>query len=254
MNKLFLNNKKIVNNKKFVSFTTATLLTGLSFYSYNKFLSTNINNNNNDHNLLLTEEKKNGNILRVGVCQILVGTDKEKNLKHAQEAVRKAAKLGSDLICLPECFNSEYATTAFPKNAEKIPNESKLVNKTDHPSTHMLINIAKELNVYLIGGSIPELGEDNKVYNTSIIINPEGDIVTKHRKVHLFDIDIKDGITFKESDTLSAGNKVTSFDTKYGKIGVGICYDLRFPEYAMALRQEGCDIIVYPGVRTKIYF
>lgn len=93
--------------------------------------------------------------------------------------------------------------------------------------------------------------EDNgetKIYNTCLVLNPQGEVIAKHRKVHLFDIDVPGGITFFESETLSPGEDMTHFSTPFGEIGLGICYDIRFPEYAMLLRQEyNCAALIYPG-------
>ena len=80
------------------------------------------------------------------------------------------------------------------------------------------------------------------------MLNPSGEVVAKHRKVHLFDIDVPGGITFFESETLSPGSTVSHFETPFGEIGVGICYDIRFAEYAMLLRQKyNCLVLIYPG-------
>ena len=185
--------------------------------------------------------------LVLGMCQTLVGTDKAKNLVTAAEAVAKAVSLGAQLVSLPECFNAPYATDKFREYSEVIPAEAKSVNEEEHPSTSLLLKLAKEHGIFLIGGSIPERDASDNIYNTCIIVNPNGEIVAKHRKVHLFDIDVPGGITFKESETLSGGDQVTTFDTPYGKVGVGICYDMRFPELALAMRQQGCSLIVYPG-------
>lgn len=185
--------------------------------------------------------------LVLGMCQTLVGTDKAKNLVTAAEAVAKAVSLGAQLVSLPECFNSPYATDKFREYSEVIPAEAKSVNEEEHPSTSLLLKLAKQHNIFLIGGSIPERDASDNIYNTCVIVNPEGEIVAKHRKVHLFDIDVPGGITFKESETLSGGDQVTTFDTPYGKVGVGICYDMRFPELALLMRQMGCSLIVYPG-------
>jgi omega-amidase len=113
----------------------------------------------------------------------------------------------------------------------------------------MLTRKAKEKKIWIVGGSVPEKdSQDAKLYNTCVIINPEGEIVGKHRKVHLFDINVPGKITFKESDSLSPGNEATLIDTfPWGPLGVGICYDIRFPEYAMMLRSKGAKILVYPG-------
>ena len=79
------------------------------------------------------------------------------------------------------------------------------------------------------------------------MFNPNGEIIAKHRKMHLFDIDVKGKIYFKESDTLTAGNQITIAETSFGKIGIGICYDIRFPELARLMALEGADILCYPG-------
>ena len=116
------------------------------------------------------------------------------------------------------------------------------------PSAVLVQEMARKHGVWIVGGSVPERDENDKIYNTCLVFNPEGKVVAKHRKVHLFDIDVPGGITFFESDTLSAGNTMTSFETPWCPIGVGICYDIRFPAYAMLVRQEtGCKILVYPG-------
>jgi omega-amidase len=115
----------------------------------------------------------------------------------------------------------------------------------------MLCTKAKELKIWIVGGSIPER-EGEKVYNTCVIVNEDGDIVGKHRKMHLFDIDVPGKITFKESDSLSPGDSPTVFESPWGMIGVGICYDIRFPEYAMWLRQLGARILIYPGAFNMV--
>lgn len=108
------------------------------------------------------------------------------------------------------------------------------------------LGIAKELGVYLVAGSIPEI-KNEKYFNTSTIWGPKGDLIATYRKMHLFDIDIPGEITFKESDALSAGNQLAVFDVKDFKIGVGICYDIRFEELAKLYRKKGCNLLMYPG-------
>jgi omega-amidase len=109
--------------------------------------------------------------------------------------------------------------------------------------------MASEAKAYLVGGSIPELDpKTNKYYNTSLTFSPSGKLLATHRKVHLFDIDIPGKITFRESDVLSPGNKITLLDLpEYGKIAIAICYDIRFPELAMVAARKGCFALIYPG-------
>lgn len=175
------------------------------------------------------------------------GVDKVSNLKHARTKVLEAAKAGASLIVLPECFNSPYGTQYFPKYAETLLPSPP--TKEQSPSFHALSDLAAEANAYLVGGSIPEVEPSTeKYYNTSLVFSPTGALIATHRKTHLFDIDIPGKIRFKESEVLSPGNKVTIVDLpEYGKIGLAICYDIRFPESAMIAARKGAFLLVYPG-------
>jgi predicted amidohydrolase len=177
------------------------------------------------------------------------GADKAHNLSHARDKVLEASRAGAQIVVLPECFNSPYGTSFFPKYAETLlpspPTEEQ------SPSFHALSEMAKEASVYLVGGSIPEREVKDgaeKLFNTSLTFDRAGKLLATHRKVHLFDIDIPGGITFRESEVLSPGNKVTLVDfPEYGKVGVAICYDVRFPELAMIASRKGAFALVYPG-------
>jgi predicted amidohydrolase len=173
--------------------------------------------------------------IKVSICQIKVTYNKEQNLIKTAKMVKKAAAK-SDIVILPEMFNCPYSNHYFPKFAEPYPGKT----------TKLLANLAKELNIYIVGGSIPEK-EGKKIYNTSYSFNRDGDLIGKHRKIHLFDVNIKDGINFKESDMLSCGNKITTFKTEFCKIGVAICYDMRFPELIRKMTMEGSKIIIIPA-------
>ena len=175
------------------------------------------------------------------------GSDKSHNLSQARSKVLEASRAGAKIIVLPECFNSPYGCQYFPKYAETLlpspPSEKQA------PSYHALSSMAQEAKAYLVGGSIPEYSPDTeKYYNTSLTFDPSGKLLGTHRKVHLFDIDIPGKITFRESEVLSAGNKMTIIDLPdYGKIGVGICYDIRFPELAMIAARKGVFAFISPG-------
>ncbi|KAJ7608719.1 carbon-nitrogen hydrolase [Roridomyces roridus] len=180
-----------------------------------------------------------------------VTANKTDNIKHAREMVLRAAANAKkpDLIVLPECFNSPYGHVHFPVYAEKIGFTGKPYNvaETQSESVKMLSDVAKETKTWLIGGTIPERDVDDKVYNTCTVYNPDGDLVAIHRKVHLFDIDIPGKIKFKESETLTGGSTTNFFDTEFARIGLGICYDVRFPELAMIAARQGAQVLIYPG-------
>ncbi|KAJ3723514.1 carbon-nitrogen hydrolase [Lentinula guzmanii] len=180
-----------------------------------------------------------------------ISANKNDNLKHAREMILKAASGKPDLIVLPECFNSPYGHVHFPVYAEKIgftPGEPYDIGRSESESVKMLSSAAKECSTWLIGGSIPERDADSdNVYNTCTVYNPQGELIAYHRKVHLFDIDIPGKIKFKESETLTGGTTTNFFDTTFARIGLGICYDIRFPELAMISARQGCQVLIYPG-------
>lgn len=174
--------------------------------------------------------------IKIGLCQMLIVDDKNTNLSKAEEMIGIASVKGANFVCLPEIFNCPYDNKYFPKYAEK----------EGEKSFSFLSRQAKKHGIYLIGGSIPEI-ENDKIYNTSYTFNPKGELIGKHRKVHLFDIDIKDRIRFMESDILSPGNELTVIETEYGKIGVAICFDIRFAEWFRLMAYEGAKIVFLPG-------
>ncbi|MHB1252821.1 MAG: carbon-nitrogen hydrolase family protein [Candidatus Humimicrobiaceae bacterium] len=174
--------------------------------------------------------------IKCAICQLKISDKKEENLAKAEKMIRKAAKKNIDIAILPEIFNSPYNTNFFKQYSETYP----------AITTDMLSSVSKELGIYIIGGSICEK-EDDSYYNTSYSFDRCGKLIGKHRKIHLFDIDIKGKINFKESDILSCGNKSTVFNTEFCKIGVLICYDMRFPELAKKMVKEGAKIIISPA-------
>ncbi|CAB9497379.1 Omega-amidase NIT2 [Seminavis robusta] len=186
--------------------------------------------------------------LRVALCQFHVTPDKEKNHATAADYLDRAAAQGAQLVVLPEIWNSPYATSAFAEYAEVLPQVGD-TQATTSPSSALLMERAKQHKMWIVGGSIPET-DDGQVYNTCLVYDPTGTVVAKHRKVHLFDIDVPGGITFRESDTLSPGNSLTSFALRDDlDVGVGICYDIRFPLASMLMCQSkpNCKIIIFPG-------
>lgn len=175
---------------------------------------------------------------RIGLIQLATGANKAANLRNAAARVKEAAQAKAQVVVLPECFNSPYGTQYFKEYSETIspPGES----------FRALSEMAKANDVFLIGGSIPE-AKDGSLYNTSLSFDNRGTLIGVYRKVHLFDIDVPGKIKFQESECLSPGNSLTEIETPYGKLGVAICYDIRFPEMAMIAARNGCCAMIYPG-------
>ncbi len=174
---------------------------------------------------------------KLAVCQTLVTESREINLKNAESIILKAVSEGADLAALPEMFNCPYDNSWFPRFAE--PEEG--------PSVERLSRLAEKAGIILIGGSIPEIDSEGRIYNTSYSFDSRGLLLGKHRKIHLFDIDIKGGVCFRESDTLTPGEEVTVLDTGLGKIGVAICFDIRFPELFRSMTLKGARMVVVPA-------
>lgn len=178
---------------------------------------------------------------KVGICQLLVTADKERNIAHARKAIEEAAGKGAQLVILPEIWNSPYSNDSFPVYAEDIN-----AGGAASPSTAMLSELSRTLKITIVGGSIPERCED-RLYNACCVFGTDGKLKAKHRKIHLFDIDIPGKITFQESKTITAGETPTIVDTEVGRIGIGICYDIRFQELAVLYAARGAHLLCYPG-------
>ena len=173
---------------------------------------------------------------KIGLAQINVSLIKEDNIKKAENAVESLALGGADMVVLPEMFSCPYDTAFFPKFAEQEGGDT----------WQRMSAAARKNKVILIAGSVPEEDKGN-IYNTSFVFSKDGTQIGKHRKAHLFDIDVKNGQYFKESDTLSPGDSHSVIDTEFGKIGLAICYDFRFPEFSRKMTLEGAKILIVPG-------
>lgn len=175
--------------------------------------------------------------IKIAAIQMSTVADKMENVRTVKTYLEKIKEENPDFVILPEMFCCPYQTENFPIYAEK----------EGGPVWQQLSGYAKQYGIYLIGGSMPEKDAEGNVYNTSYIFDREGKQIGKHRKVHLFDIDVKGGQTFKESDTLTAGDSDTVFDTEFGKIGVMLCFDIRFPELSRMMVNDGAKVIFVPA-------
>jgi omega-amidase len=175
--------------------------------------------------------------VRIGLIQMRVVENKQANLRTALERIAECARQGAQIVSLPEMFCCPYHTANFPVYAEA----------QGGPAWSALSAAARASQVTLVGGSMPEVDAAGRVYNTCYVFDPAGVQVGKHRKVHMFDIAIPGKQTFRESDTLTPGDSWTVVDTPFCKLGVAVCYDLRFPELARLMVQEGARVFVIPG-------
>lgn len=138
--------------------------------------------------------------------------------------------------CCRRCSAAPTTTAASAPTANR---------RAARPQT-ALSHLAAELGLYLVGGTVPELSE-GRIYNTSYVYGPDGRQLAKHRKAHLFDIDVQGGQRFRESDTLSPGNAITTFETAFGTMGLCVCFDLRFEELARCMCLRGAKVIFVPA-------
>ncbi|XP_041980470.1 omega-amidase NIT2 isoform X2 [Aricia agestis] len=176
-------------------------------------------------------------VMKIALVQLSVGGDKAKNIAAAVHEIHQAKAKGAQLVALPECFNSPYGTKFFEQYAEEVPSGE---------TCRALSKAAAEAGICVIGGTVPERCGD-QLYNTCTVWDGSGKLLAQYRKMHLFDIDIPNKITFKESDVLKPGNQISVFEYQGVKIGLGICYDLRFPELAQIMTNQGCSLLIYPG-------
>ncbi|MDD6155140.1 MAG: carbon-nitrogen hydrolase family protein [Eubacteriales bacterium] len=175
--------------------------------------------------------------MKIAQIQSLVYDDKKKNLDQMAEAVEKAAADGADLVTFGEMFCCPYITELFAKYAEPDRGET----------WQFLSDTAKKNHVYLSPGTVPETDESGNIYNTAYVFDRDGQQIAKYRKMHMFDIQIKNGQYYRESDALTAGNEVVVFDTEFGKAGICICFDIRFPELARLMVLKGARFIIAPA-------
>jgi len=184
--------------------------------------------------------------IRIAAIQMNSGNNKEKNLKQAEKLIKQAVNKKAKLIVLPEVFNFRGSLSKASEVAEPIPGYS----------TNFIAKLAKKFKVWILIGSIMEMvgagftPAQKKPFNTSVMINPKGKIVTKYRKMHLFDIKLK-GKEILESKRNQPGKIPKIVSVEKAKVGLSICYDLRFPELYRHYSKKGAEILCIPSSFTK---
>ena len=158
--------------------------------------------------------------------------------------IGQAAAAGSKLVALPENF-ALMGDTGLEKIAER---EADRVG----PIQDFLAMVAKKYSVWVVAGSVPmEADADNKIRAACLVYNDTGERVARYDKIHLFDVDLPNvGEVYRESDTIEAGQDSVIIDTPFGRIGLIICYDLRFPELIRSMSRKGVDILIVPAAFT----
>jgi deaminated glutathione amidase len=179
--------------------------------------------------------------------QLRSTADVERNVAEAERLIRRAVGYGASLVVTPEC------TVYLGPWEEK----ARVAESVDGPIATHLAGLARSLGIHLLIGSFPERatlpdGSPDPVrsYNTSLLFGPDGSLLCSYRKIHLFDVDVPGGVTLQESRTTIAGDAVVTCDTPLGKLGLSICYDLRFPELYRALVDQGAEVITIPAAFT----
>lgn len=176
------------------------------------------------------------NTFKIAQIQPDVIPDLDRNLQMAERMIAKAVSSGAQLICLPEMFCCPYSGQFMRRYAEA---EGGRVWR-------FCSELAKRHRVYLSAGSVPE-SAGGHIFNTAYVFDRDGKQIAKYRKTHLFDVDIEGGVRYKESDVVTADSETVMFDTELCKMGLCVCYDVRFPELARKLVLAGARLLLIPA-------
>lgn len=168
--------------------------------------------------------------------------DVMENIEAVSKLIRAAKDKGANLVVLPE-----NVTSLAPDRTTRFKNAFA---EAEHPGTHAFAKLAREIGIWLVGGSLSIKMTPDKMANRSLIFSPLGAIAGRYDKIHLFDADPKPGESYRESDYVQPGEKMALVDTPWCKIGLTICYDLRFAALFRALAKAGASIITVPAAFT----
>ncbi len=168
--------------------------------------------------------------------------DLQQNLTQAEDLIDLAVRQGAELICLPENFSFLGDEAAKIAQADQIAQSSEKFLKT----------MAQRYQVTILGGGFPVPNSIGKVYNTALLVGPNGEELARYEKVHLFDVDLPDGNTYQESQTVLAGVNLPPVhpSKEFGNLGLSVCYDVRFPELYRHLSQMGAEVLFVPAAFT----
>jgi predicted amidohydrolase len=179
--------------------------------------------------------------MRVALLQLNSQDDREVNLRESSRLIEAAAAEGADLAALPELFTYLGPASEHPRIAEPIPG----------PTTERLSALAARHRMYILGGSFLErVAGEARLWNTSTLFDRSGNLLARYRKLHLFDVELAGQVPYRESATVASGSEIVTADTEFGRVGMSICYDLRFPELYRALASQGAEAFFVPAAFT----
>lgn len=180
------------------------------------------------------------------VVQMTSGEDVAKNLARAGELVHKAARRGASLVVLPENVAFMGAEQGRLAVAERFDPGAE----PDGPIGRFARELSRETGAWVIWGGVPERSDDTHTNNTSVVFGARGELVARYRKIHLFDVEVGDGQTYRESAAVTPGDGPVAIDVGPLKLGLSVCYDLRFPELYRRLVDLGATALVVPAAFT----
>jgi predicted amidohydrolase len=182
-------------------------------------------------------------IFKAACVQLNAARDIEPNIRAASELVRRARDTGADLIMTPE-----VSDMIEPKRAARL---EKAAEEASHPMLAAFRALARETGAHLLLGSIMIRAEgDERLANRSFLIAPDGDILARYDKIHMFDVDLPGGESYRESAVFRPGAQTALAALPWGTLGLSVCYDLRFPHLYRALAQGGADFLTIPAAFT----
>ena len=179
---------------------------------------------------------------RIGVLQLCSRSDVARNLRTVESLVADAVRQKAEIVFLPEAF------AYIGSDEGQIPIAESFANPRFILST--CVKLARTHNVHLIAGGFPERATKDKIYNTCFHVTPTGDVQARYRKIHLFDVDLADGTKLQESRTTVPGNRLVTTELPFGKLGLSVCYDLRFPRLYQGLVNAGAVACAVPSAFT----
>ncbi len=182
-------------------------------------------------------------LFKAACVQVNASNDMDTNIAKARDMVREAAAQGANLICLPE----NVAMMEF--GGENVI--AKSYPQTEHPGLGAFRDLAVETKSWILIGSLAIRLENGKVANRCFLLNDQGEIVGQYDKIHLFDVDLAGGESYRESNTFDGGDRAVLAQTPWGPLGMSICYDVRFPHLYRDYAQAGANIITVPAAFTK---